>query len=432
MRNVIFGSTIFTILIGLSLLLAFLPAQIDLLNEDQYITDELNLKIQDLEGNINFLSDFLGSKLIIDFFATWCAPCEVQEGILQKIQISHPEVTIISLSVYALDSDEVLIPYKEEHSIPWFLGRDFEFAADELFGTIQLPTVAYIDESGKLLQLEHQLVSEEVIESWINGNVITDKIIVSPIGDLTISSAIGLPLFFLIGLFVALSPCLFPIMPLTLLHVLNKSAEHDANDETDQSSNKHIQRRLAIGWVTALWSGILFSFIIFALIGVVIGAFLIQYYVTLNFLFGLILLGLGIIILYPQLENYTFARIPVPNRAQRLMDKEEFSNVDLFALGSGYSFIALPCAGPVFLVMLPLIIGTANPFFTLAAILLFGIGLYLPYLGLVLVTTEARIRFISIIRERYIIVKNLTALFIVFIGFLLIRPFILELYFGIA
>lgn len=432
MRNIIFGSIVFTTLIGLSTLLAFLPAQIDLLNEDQYITDDLNLKIQDLEGNILFLNDFVGSKLLIDFFATWCAPCEVQEGILQEIQISHPEVTIISLSVYVLDTDEVLTPYKEEHNIPWFLGRDVDFAADELFGTVQLPTVAYIDESGKLLQLEHQLVSEEVIESWIIGTVITEDIIVSPIGDLTISSAVGLPLFFLIGLFVALSPCLFPIMPLTLLHVLNKSAEHDAIDETQQSSNMQNQRRLAIGWVTALWSGILFSFIIFALIGVVIGAFLIQYYVTLNFLFGLILLGIGIIILYPQLENYTFARIPVPNRAQRLMDKEQFSNVDLFALGSGYSFIALPCAGPVFLVMIPLIIGTANPFFTFAAIMLFGIGLYIPYLGLVLVTTEAQIRFISIIRERYIIVKNLTALFIVFIGFLLIRPFILELYFGIA
>ena len=105
------------------------------------------------------------------------------------------------------------------------------------------------------------------------------------------------------------------------------------------------------------------------------------------------------------------------------MQKESFSNFDLFALGSGYSFIALPCAGPIFLVILPLIIGNTDPVFTMAAISLFGLGLYIPYFVLIMVTTEARIHFISFIRDRYHIVKGFTAVLIIVMGGLLMWPF---------
>ncbi|MHA2155156.1 MAG: cytochrome c biogenesis protein CcdA [Candidatus Hodarchaeales archaeon] len=237
---------------------------------------------------------------------------------------------------------------------------------------------------------------------------------------LFIDDSIGLPLFFLAGLYVALSPCLFPIMPLTIFRIMNK-------DVTNSEGNAvHPSRFTALKWVSILVSGILVTFIGVALIimylWVGIATQIQGIYRPFSFLLGVLLIIMGIFILYPKLSEKTFAKIPIPMKISNLMAREEYKQMDLFLIGFGYSFIALPCAFSVFYALILIIIKAVNPVFTLTGLSLFSLGLFIPYFILVFVTAEARVRAAQYLAEKFRLVELIMGVLIIIFGLLFIWP----------
>ena len=237
-----------------------------------------------------------------------------------------------------------------------------------------------------------------------------------------VDNSIGLPLFFLVGLYVALSPCLFPIMPLTVFRIMNKSVFDDSGQEQPPS------RWMAIQWVIVLTSGILSTFMLAVLVSAYVwenlGFFLINLYLELTFLLGLLLIAMGLFLLFPILAESTFAKIPIPQRVTNSFQREEYRQLDLFLIGFGYSIIALPCAFPVFLVLLSIIPVTiqGGSLNLIIGMVLFSVGLFIPYLILVLVTAEARTRAASFLAERFRVVEIITGILIIVFGLLFIWP----------
>jgi cytochrome c-type biogenesis protein len=235
-----------------------------------------------------------------------------------------------------------------------------------------------------------------------------------------IDESIGLPIFFLAGLYVALSPCLFPIMPLTVFRIMSKSII------TEEGEKNNFTRRLAIQWVALLTSGILVTFIAAILIMSYIwdffGIFLINQYIELTFILGILLIIMGFFLLFPFLSEKTFARIPVPQGVSTIFQKEEIKHLDLFLIGFGYSFIALPCAAPAFITLLGMSSVYGNSLSLILGIGLFAIGLFIPYLLLVLVTAEARTRLTSLFTANFRIIETIVGIVIIIFGFLFIWP----------
>ncbi|NHJ01337.1 MAG: hypothetical protein EAX86_04300 [Candidatus Heimdallarchaeota archaeon] len=235
-----------------------------------------------------------------------------------------------------------------------------------------------------------------------------------------IDNSIGLPLFFFAGLYIALSPCLFPVMPLTVFRIMNKSTQGENGQEI------YATRPMILKWVSALTGGVLASFLTAMIVGAYIwsylGLFLIQTYQPLTFILGVILVTMGLFLLFPILGEKTFARIPIPERIANLFDREEFNYLDLFIIGLGYSFVALPCAFPVFTILLSLIPTIGGSFAFLFGLLLFSGGLFLPYFALVLVTTEARTVVAQRFAERFRVIEIITALLVIIFGLLFILP----------
>lgn len=53
-----------------------------------------------LDGKVFRLKDVLGKRVIVvDFWATWCAPCVKMLKKLQALQESHPDVLVLSVTI---------------------------------------------------------------------------------------------------------------------------------------------------------------------------------------------------------------------------------------------------------------------------------------------------------------------------------------------
>ncbi|MFW9777620.1 MAG: cytochrome c biogenesis protein CcdA [Candidatus Heimdallarchaeota archaeon] len=232
-----------------------------------------------------------------------------------------------------------------------------------------------------------------------------------------IDESIGLPLFFIVGLYIALSPCLFPIMPLTIFRVLDKTTSNQL--ETTPSHT----RRQAFQWVILLTSGIVFAFagasIVYLHIWQQLGLFLTNAYRPLTYLLGILLILTGILFLSPRLGKLTFGRIPVPQRVTEVMQKETYRNLDLFILGMGYSIIALPCAFPAFIVLLALVTAASNVIFTSVGMTLFSIGVFLPYFLLIFFPL---LPLTSFIRKHYRVFEGFVGILVMTMGLLFLWP----------
>jgi peroxiredoxin len=126
--------------------------------------------LKDVNGKSVKLSDFKGKILILDFWATWCAPCKMEIPAFIELQrrFGADGVAVVGVS---LDDDgpkpvaefakSTGITYPIVMSNPKIL-RDY--------GNIEaIPTTFIIDRRGKIVSKHVGLVEQETFEKEIKG-----------------------------------------------------------------------------------------------------------------------------------------------------------------------------------------------------------------------------------------------------------------------
>jgi thiol-disulfide isomerase/thioredoxin len=115
-----------------------------------------DLKLPDLAGQEQSLRGFLGRPLIINFWATWCAPCRREMPLLQQLrQAYHGErLQIVGIAV---DFRAAVADYVRRRAVdyPLLIGEDQGLAAAEQFGMqTVLPFSVFADAQGRIIALK--------------------------------------------------------------------------------------------------------------------------------------------------------------------------------------------------------------------------------------------------------------------------------------
>ena len=118
---------------------------------------EITGKIAPLSAKEKQVTAQLGGRiLVIDFFATWCAPCV--ESIPKLVDLlKRREQDGLRIVGIAMDDDkEKLVRFKRDHSVPWpFIRSSFEGDVDERFGVLEIPSYVVIDVAkGTIIETE--------------------------------------------------------------------------------------------------------------------------------------------------------------------------------------------------------------------------------------------------------------------------------------
>lgn len=129
-------------------------------------TANLDFVLQDMNGNDVALGDYAGDVILLDFWATWCAPCRIEiPGFIEMIEDYGPRgFTVLGVSID--DTQEALQLYAAELGMnyPVLVGSERDDIKDEYGPLIGFPTSFIIDRDGRIC---HRHVGYAAKESFV-------------------------------------------------------------------------------------------------------------------------------------------------------------------------------------------------------------------------------------------------------------------------
>lgn len=129
-------------------------------------------RLADREGTVRSLQDWPDRALIVNFWATWCAPCRREIPLLMQLQREHGPEGFQVIGVAADFRDKVLA-YAEEMDIdyPLLIGEQEALDAAGAFGVeaVGFPFTVFSDRQGRIVTAHFGELHAEQAEIILAG-----------------------------------------------------------------------------------------------------------------------------------------------------------------------------------------------------------------------------------------------------------------------
>jgi thiol-disulfide isomerase/thioredoxin len=127
-----------------------------------------NFALKDLSGKTVSLKDYRGKAVLVNFWATWCAPCKVEMPWFEKLSQQYAAQGLVILGVTAED-----VPRDEAAKSAQSLGVSYpillrgDTIANDWGGLDGLPSSFYINRQGVIVDETIGLYSKDEVEAMV-------------------------------------------------------------------------------------------------------------------------------------------------------------------------------------------------------------------------------------------------------------------------
>ena len=130
----------------------------------------LQFTLKDMNGVDVKLASFKGKVILINFWATWCPPCQKEIPDLVDLQQQYSKDLVV-LGISIDDPLEKLKPYATAKHVnyPMLMGKDRQDVEDAYGPFFGIPVSVFIDRDGKIWKRHSGAATREQFESEIKA-----------------------------------------------------------------------------------------------------------------------------------------------------------------------------------------------------------------------------------------------------------------------
>jgi thiol-disulfide isomerase/thioredoxin len=133
------------------------------LDPNSRVTDPMKFTLSGLQGDKLELASLKGKVVVMDFWATWCGPCRVQQPLYEQVRNrfkDRPEVVFLSINTD--ETRESVAPFIEENR--WDKRVYFEDGLGQALQISSIPTAVLINKRGEIHSRMNGFIPERFVE----------------------------------------------------------------------------------------------------------------------------------------------------------------------------------------------------------------------------------------------------------------------------
>ncbi|MDF1507673.1 thiol-disulfide oxidoreductase ResA [Robertmurraya sp. DFI.2.37] len=124
--------------------------------------------LTDMNGEQHRLSDYEGKGVLLNFWATWCKPCEREMPYMDKQYQENQEEDVQILAVNIGESNVVVNEFIKKHDLTFPILNDKKQEVQTVYGIGNLPITFLIGPDGNVVNVhEGEIINEQVVIDMI-------------------------------------------------------------------------------------------------------------------------------------------------------------------------------------------------------------------------------------------------------------------------
>ena len=136
---------------------------------DEALADRLpDFALEALDGNMRSIGSWPGQPMLVNFWATWCAPCRREIPMLKEFQIDNASLQVVGI---AIDRREPVLAFADEieFNYPVLMGEAEAMSAASAFGVqfLALPFTVFTGADGAVLGVHTGEIHAEHLERFV-------------------------------------------------------------------------------------------------------------------------------------------------------------------------------------------------------------------------------------------------------------------------
>jgi cytochrome c biogenesis protein CcmG/thiol:disulfide interchange protein DsbE len=128
---------------------------------------KLDFRLKTTDGRTLGPRDFPGQVVVVDFWATWCAPCRIQAKILEPVSHDLQGHGVQFLAADMGEPEETVRGFLAGNPLPYPVLLDSDDKISDALGITALPTLMVIDKKGGLRYLQAGLADGDTVKRII-------------------------------------------------------------------------------------------------------------------------------------------------------------------------------------------------------------------------------------------------------------------------
>ncbi|MCA1030574.1 thiol-disulfide oxidoreductase ResA [Bacillus timonensis] len=127
-----------------------------------------NFVITDLNGNKHTLSDYRGKGVFLNFWGTWCKPCEREMPHMNKLYQVYKDKGVEIIAVNVNEPKFSVEKFVEKYDLTFPIGIDKGDQLLHAYGIDPLPTTFLINEDGIVVEIITGEMNEPMIKKYMD------------------------------------------------------------------------------------------------------------------------------------------------------------------------------------------------------------------------------------------------------------------------
>jgi len=127
-----------------------------------------NFALVDLEGEKHQLSDYKGEGVLVNFWATWCKPCEAEMPFINNQYQVYKDQGVNVIAVNIGESKIAVSEFSNRYNLQFPIVNDKDGQVVNLYGVDPLPITFLIDKNGDVVEIHKgEIIAEADVQKMM-------------------------------------------------------------------------------------------------------------------------------------------------------------------------------------------------------------------------------------------------------------------------